>query len=1043
MQFSTSNDLHHSSPWLGERSSSIIGRGEVQCEYGEGSAYSDNERAKAFERVRHRQRQKHVLIASDARWSGRRAERWNAIWDKGVKETRLNILEAFIYLHKDSNAATMETDLGSAASLFFTRLTSWLRLSYKTFRSGESGGKRGGRRAASPPVETTGDRLRSQQPVLGMCRKPSEVLLSRSFSTTRKSSMRGLSNSSTHVCRHPPIPANLSSRTNEEQGLNQGDRIRRHESRGRAEGRASIGQTSAGTHRHPSHSASLARDSTPLNGLSLNTRFSAADGRGGKGRGTAQKDGGPRWGSSGGNTNATGSTTGKNAGENLTVERDGDESSRSALLLLLQAIIIFVRGLSFMTQFVESGVGSMLTDCLECGTQSYPLVEGAPLVPSPFHLLTKSERKHVVLLLLYLANTGRVYRELICDETGLVKLFHALQRERDEDIGILLTELFTSLGHGHPRMAPAIHSGLIRVILFHCQVRGKRSVSPAGTAGGVGAVVSNGSFPVFLSFSTTLASSTASKEVGEKVGEEMQEGSGTSFPGFSLTGKTPTHRRGVVDPSAQAVVHPDGNSGLPLIISEGRGKRVEEKEKKKDSYHPWNADSTIPVSLPFPTGTAITLSNGTNLANRISPQRERGGPICSHGLQKEETDLSSYLHHYHHHYYPYCSPEAMELLERTVSDQITFHTARTLHYLQITREEQHFALCQSGRAGFPGAGGISMDLVPIVGLSLPVGVSANDAPPIEWERPETHGGGPGSSWRASRTSTCMEGGLHGREEDGKAGEKKGVSRHQASSLHPHFAELHFTEFLDALMYLTLHENTRFRVEGSELLALAAKNLKLTRPILTRCFEILDNDMLSIADEDDKARIARRQRLQLSCGRAAVQIILSKPMSEERKTLIIHYVALRGAHLSILKYLRLSDSSDAAAVHDCCKALQLIARASHAQQRAELQQMQHSSHWMHSGDDDDGDDGEEDHEKQEGSHSSPASAAKISTVSSIGGTLSPILQMGFVIHDTIGDHLYQVLLHEELSEEESFAILRAAKSRKLTIPTQQTIDTPSS
>lgn len=1034
MCFSTSSDPRRHSAWGEERSVSFAGRGESVYGYSGGDALPpENERAKTLERVSHRQRRKHVLLAADSTLSGHRAEVWNSIWDKGVKERRLHVLEAFIYLHKDSNAATMEADLGGAASLLFTRLTSWLRLTYKTLRTLPKGGGQAGQsvgRADTLHEGRSGKGTRHPPTTMASWRKPSERRPAPSFPSTSTPSIQRLSDAFTPLRPVPPMPRGGPSRGGGEKEGGVRDRtcLQVYPRRGNRETSLMASPPgSFGRQRSPSYSGLSVRDGASPNSPSAPRRWHAA-----VSKGERETDGSPHWRSD----NIPRSSRERSSQQAREPARDqgkggGDEdnASRSALLLLLKAIIIFIRGLSFMTQFVEVGVASMLTDCLECGTQPYPLVEGAPVMPSPFQLLTKSERKHVVLLLLYLANAGRVYRELICDEAGLVKLFHALQREKEEEIGMLLTELFTSLGHGHPRMAPVIHSGLIRVILCHCPARKTEThfLAAGGTSEG-GRPFSGEGASAFLSCSTTLASSSTLKGTGEQGGEEVSGGDGIRFPVVSLL-RTSHHPPLDADSFPRLPPPPGARPSLPFVPTEEGGGAFMEKERP-----PLGNGAGTTTLLLSPTGTT-----GYGIGHhRRSSSKEVGVLSSSQALQKGASDGALSLHPDRHHPYishPY-SPDALALLERTISDEVTLHTARTLRYLQITMEEQHFALCQNGGAGLPGVG-TSVDLVPIVGLSLPVGVSTYGAPPIEREAPAQRGGA-GGYWRIPGASPA-ESAAHGKEE-GKLG-ARGWAIHQASSrrIHPHLMELHFTEFLDSLLYLTLHENTRFRVEGSELLALAAKNIKLTRPILTRCFEILDNDMLSIADDDDKARIARRQRLQLSCGRAAVQIILSKPMSEERKTLIIHYIALHGAHLSILKYLRLSDSSDAAAVHDCCKALQLIARASHAQQRAELQQMQHLSRWMHSGDLEE--EKEEEEHEEEGRVDRLRATVKEASVTSIGGALSPVLQMGFVIHDTIGDHLYQVLLHEELSEEESFAILRAAKSRKLTIPPPSAINLP--
>lgn len=583
--------------------------------------------------------------------SGNRALLWIRLWDGGVKSSRVHILEAFVGLHMHSNCSAMESDLGDAAPLLFTRIMSWLSLTYKALK-----------KAPKP--------------------KPAPLL--------------------------PPVKCN---------------------------------------------SASLSRDAA----LSAPKPASRSP--------------------------VTGHLeTSKGAGGGEASEKPVRRGRTTPLLLLIQSIMIFVRGASYITQFVEGGMTLTLTDSLECGTQATPLT-GVGVKPQvrEHQLLTVDERTNIVLLLLYISNAGRVYREMICDGVGLVQLFHTLQREETEELCVMLTDLFVQLGEGNPRIAPFIHCGLVRIILCHCRPQ-------------------------------------------------------------------------------QAAIEEGCHSGVP------------------------EGERSIHKRLAGCTG-----------------------------------------------------------LECTVSDSVAFHAARALHYLQITIEEHHFAHCQN-ELGMTATAGAqqSVDQVPVVGLRA---------------APE-------------------EGGEVFVDSD------------------PLLSELSFPEFLDALLYLTLHDNTRFRVEGSELLALAAKNTLLTRHILSRCFEVLDDDVANITDDEDAERISRRQRLQMACGRAAVQIILSKPMSEDRRTLILNFIALRGAHISLLKYLRMSDAGDTAAVHDCCRAIQIVARASHAKQRAEIQQTEISG-------------------------------------------FSPLMEVGLLIHDAVGDALYQMLLHEELTEDESAMVLRAAQTAKILV--YETVD----
>lgn len=622
------------------------------------------------------QRKSHIEAACAPHLSGRRAETWLAVWDRGSKMARLHVLEALVLLHKESNASVMEEDLGMAAPLLFTRITAWLRLTYKSFQ--ECPSVQVVHRRSSPSMVPSG----SASPYSGV---------------------------------RQAEPCTKFRSATVESG------VTRYE-----------------------------KPSTVASPKALCSTASLSE----------------------------------------------KSSKATPLLLMIQAILVFLRGASYMTQFAESGLSATLTDCLETGTRGVPLFSSATSLSEgssggcyPFRLLTLEERRHILLLLLYLANAGRVYREVICDNEGLVQLFHALQREEDSGVCQMMTELFTILGQGNPRMSPLIHRGLIRMILCHC-------------------------------------------------------------------------------PS------------LPIP-------KQETPESDPGSPHP-RTEKAINMRLAAYDGT----------------------------------------------------------FERTLSDDVTFHVARVLHYLQVTAEDNYFSLCVSEK-GSPSSYR-SVDLVPVVGLTPAQSGAHCGLPSIK---------APGTSPDALLSEMTVE------------------------------------EFLDALLYLALHENTRFRVEGNELLSLAAKNIQLTIPILSRCFEVMGDDLWMISDEDDIKRMSRRQRAQLSCGRTAVSIILSTPMSEDRKALILRFIATHGAHFSLLKYLRLTNSGDTAAVVDCCKALQLLARASHAQQRAEMQE--HTAYKASSGSDS-----------------------------------SPLLQIGPIIHDAVGDLLYQALLHEEISEEESFAMLHEAKRTQM-------------
>lgn len=51
-------------------------------------------------------------------------------WDKGSVSLRRDILNDFISQHKNTTGTEIEEEFAHSASLFFTRITSWLRLTY-------------------------------------------------------------------------------------------------------------------------------------------------------------------------------------------------------------------------------------------------------------------------------------------------------------------------------------------------------------------------------------------------------------------------------------------------------------------------------------------------------------------------------------------------------------------------------------------------------------------------------------------------------------------------------------------------------------------------------------------------------------------------------------------------------------------------------------------------------------------------------------------------------------------------------------------------
>ena len=54
-------------------------------------------------------------------------------WDKGNKAVRKKILQDFCMQNRNKTGPELEQEFAQAASLFLTRLTAWLRLTYPLF----------------------------------------------------------------------------------------------------------------------------------------------------------------------------------------------------------------------------------------------------------------------------------------------------------------------------------------------------------------------------------------------------------------------------------------------------------------------------------------------------------------------------------------------------------------------------------------------------------------------------------------------------------------------------------------------------------------------------------------------------------------------------------------------------------------------------------------------------------------------------------------------------------------------------------------------
>lgn len=201
------------------------------------------------------------------------------------------------------------------------------------------------------------------------------------------------------------------------------------------------------------------------------------------------------------------------------------------------------------------------------------------------------------------------------------------------------------------------------------------------------------------------------------------------------------------------------------------------------------------------------------------------------------------------------------------------------------------------------------------------------------------------------------------------------------------------QLLDALSLLLFHEDLRLRVEGVGLLTLLAKNIQLTGPILTRCFDVVDEDRLAIESEENLTANLTLRRHQISFGCAAVSIILIDSDCKLRRRITFDIIARRSAHFSLLKYLRLLESEYSTSVLDCCRALQSICREALVQEKL----------------------------AREGN-------------TDVG---VPLERAAHLIREVVGSTLYSVLLYEEITEDEAAFIVRSVKSSESRMETGAT------
>ena len=116
------------------------------------------------------------------------------------------------------------------------------------------------------------------------------------------------------------------------------------------------------------------------------------------------------------------------------------------LSVQLAALSLLLQGQRFLSAFAEAGGTEMVTDILR-----HARAGGG----------RDDDRRNALVLLIHLANSGRVYRELICDGDGVAHIVASALEEADPKTLEFYSALFLSLGQGNPRKASRVHAGLL------------------------------------------------------------------------------------------------------------------------------------------------------------------------------------------------------------------------------------------------------------------------------------------------------------------------------------------------------------------------------------------------------------------------------------------------------------------------------------------------------------------------------------------------------------------------------------------------------
>lgn len=142
-------------------------------------------------------------------------------------------------------------------------------------------------------------------------------------------------------------------------------------------------------------------------------------------------------------------------------------SPQYELAIPLAALALFLQGQRFLTNFMEIGGIQLLTDFVALPSISPPpppANNGGQMSALPPKPRLLQDKENALLLLLHIANAGRVYREMICDGEGIQLLAIATMRETDDRLLELCGALFTALGQGNPRKTSAVHAGLLWIM---------------------------------------------------------------------------------------------------------------------------------------------------------------------------------------------------------------------------------------------------------------------------------------------------------------------------------------------------------------------------------------------------------------------------------------------------------------------------------------------------------------------------------------------------------------------------------------------------